>query len=187
MSLTSSAEHHVYDANPIRPFPAGLLTDTVNFLSFSLDGVFLAAGCADGLLLIAEVDSWTITRRRRVEGGDFPVSAIWTPHRVLFMGTQAGDVHQFVFGSSRVIVLNTRQASPLKLHKQSTDKHAHWAIGDGPIYALAYTPIADDRGRLAISSGHEVYTQVFGRFPSGESRPCSLYIFTCNHTDCSNP
>ncbi|KZV59221.1 hypothetical protein PENSPDRAFT_672502, partial [Peniophora sp. CONT] len=151
MALTSSAQHHVYDANPIQPFSAGLLSDTVNFLSFSLDGVFLAAGSADGLLLISEVDSWTITRRRRVEGGDYPVSAVWTPHRVLFVGTQAGDVHQFVFGSSR-----------------STDKQAHWTIGDGPIYALAYSPNEDNRGRLAVSSGYEVYTQEFGRFPSGE-------------------
>lgn len=103
MALTSSAENHVYEANPFHELAEGNLTKTVTFVSFSHDGVLLAIGCADGQLFITEVESWVTTRRYRLPGrGDYPTSVVWTQQRVLYVGTQAGDIHQFVLGSSSV-------------------------------------------------------------------------------------
>ncbi|VDC03958.1 unnamed protein product [Peniophora sp. CBMAI 1063] len=150
MALTSSAEHHVYDANPLHDLADGNLTDTVCFVSFSCDGGFLAVGCQDGQLIVLDVDKWTPIRRRRLELHDFPTACVWDRHNVLFVGTQSGDVHQLVFGSS-----------PL------TDSNTFWPIGD-PILALACTPTTKNCERLAFSSGDDVYVQDFKRYRSGE-------------------
>ena len=72
MALTSSAERHVYEANPLHQLADGHLTDTVSFVAFSHNGAFLASADQSGVIKYFQPNMNNLTQ--------------WTGHREAIRG-----------------------------------------------------------------------------------------------------
>ncbi|KZV74031.1 hypothetical protein PENSPDRAFT_682396 [Peniophora sp. CONT] len=125
----------LYEASPCHLFGSGLLSDSVTFLSFSPDGLYLVVGCADLQVFVLQVETWAIIRVFTLHKGP-PTAVVWARLRMstcLFVGDFTGDLHEIMMG-----------------HSVANDKQHVYNIG-GPIYALA------QQGQvLAVSAGHVV-------------------------------